>query len=126
MDGTKLEYGPLKLISGKQIKFRPPLGKDRINVMQVTKVGAEDAISGTLLVDTYIKAKCITEIDGKRELDDFKHLFDNWADEDVQYYSAVYNEMFGVSDDRQQKAKEEASFLLTGRTSSDGSSSATA
>lgn len=117
-------YGPLALPSGKNIKFRRPTGLDRFNVSQTAAIGHDEIVSGTMRQQNYLQAKVVTEVDGKPvDPTGFKVLFNNWDDLDIQYYQAVYTEMFGMSDARQADAKEKAAFLLSNLTSTDGSSS---
>ena len=119
----RIIYGPLELPSGKKVKFYAPLGSDRNNVLQMTQISAERALSDAMLVDDYLAAKCITEVDGKTSDGDYKRLFDDWTQKDISYYRAVYDEMFGLNGESRDKAKEAAAFLLKGSTSTDGSSS---
>lgn len=117
-------FGPLALPSGKTIKFRKPMGLDRANVSQMNSIGVDDVVGGSMRQQQYLMAKVITDIDGKpQDGTEYKNLFNTWEDVDVQYYQAVYNEMFGLSDERQADAKEKAAFLLKNSTSTDGSSS---
>lgn len=117
-------YGPLTLPSGKVIKFRRPKGLDRTNVTQQVQMDQSNFITGTMMIGMYVSAKVVTEVDGKATNPlDFKNLFNDWDDGDVQYYQFVYNEMFGMTEEKQADAKEKAAFLLTNSTSTDGSSS---
>ncbi|GMA59735.1 hypothetical protein NZD89_09325 [Alicyclobacillus fastidiosus] len=117
-------YGPLELPSGKKIKFRRPNGLDRFNVSQAASIGHDEIVTGTMRQQDYLRAKVITEVDGKAmDGTGYKTLFNTWDDLDIQYYQAVYTEMFGMSDQRQADAKEKAAFLLNNSTSTDGSSS---
>lgn len=106
-------YGPLELSSGKLIKFRAPKGIDRTNVLQMLKIDSDNAVSGAILLDEYVKAKCITEVDGAATAGDYKNLFNEWDEADINFYKAVCNEMFGNGQEMQDKAKEAARFLLT-------------
>ncbi|MFB5192795.1 hypothetical protein [Alicyclobacillus fastidiosus] len=120
----KVVYGPLELPSGKKIKFRRPTGLDRFNVSQTAAIKHDEIVSGTMRQQDYLRAKIITEVDGKPvDGTTYKTLFNDWDDLDIQYYQAVYTEMFGMSDARQEDAKEKAAFLLNNSTSTDGSSS---
>lgn len=110
-------YGPLELPSGKKIKFRAPVGKDRNNVLQMTQISADRALSDAMMVDDYLAAKCVTEVDGKQADGDYKHLFDSWSQKDILFYRAVFDEMFGLNEESRDKAKEAAAFLLKGQTS---------
>lgn len=116
-------YGPLPLPGGKVIKFRAPLGSDRTNVLQMTQISAERAISDAMLVDDYVAAKCITEVDGKPADGDYKHLTENWPQKDILYYRTVFDEMFGLTEDVRNQAKETAKNLLKGLTCTVGCSS---
>lgn len=120
-----ITYGPLELPSGKKIKFRAPLGRDRNNVLQMTQISADRALSDAMLVDDFLAAKCVTEVDGKPTDGDYKHLFDSWSQRDILFYRAVFDEMFGLNEESRNKAKEAAAFLLKGQTSTDGCSSPT-
>ena len=122
---NNMVYGPLQLPSGKQIKFRAPKGIDRTNVLQMMKIDSDSAVSGALLMDEYVKAKCVTEVDGKTTTGEYKTLFNDWMDSDIMFYKAVVNEMFGSGPEMQEKAKEAASFLLNPQTSTDGCSAPT-
>lgn len=118
-------YGPLELPSGKTIKFRKPMGLDRSNVAQMNAIGVDEVVSGSLRQQNHLMAKVITEVDGKTEDGTkFQTLFNTWEDVDIQYYQAVYTEMFGLSEQRQTDAKAKAAFLLKSSTSTDGSNSA--
>jgi len=104
-------YGPLELPSGKKITFRAPTGKDRLDVIRMLKVTQDNLFSTGLLIDQYLKAKVVLEIDGQKVADDYRHLFDDWPLEDVDFYSTVFNELFGSNEEMQEKAKEVARFL---------------
>jgi len=118
-------YGPLTLPSGKVVKFRRPTGLDRMNVTQMVPLNPDNIISGGLMIDTYLQAKMITEVDGTSvDPTGYKNLFSTWDDADVQYYQAVYSEMFAMTQEKMDDAKAKAAFLLGNTTSTDGSSSA--
>lgn len=110
-------FGPLELPSGKKIKFRSAQGVDRVNVISMLKMSPDNMGSVVFLVDGYVAAKCITEVDGNKTDGDYKRLYDNMPEADLQFYQAVYTEMFGFSDDKRSNAKEAARFLLSGQTS---------
>lgn len=110
-------FGPLTLPSGKQITFRTPVGGDRVNVLQMTKIGEDNLISGAVLIDHYVQARCVQTVDGQPVDGDYKRLFDNWDNADIQFYNLVFNEMFGLNEERQEMAKDAARFLLNGATS---------
>ncbi len=117
-------YGPLELPSGKKIKFRRAVGLDRSNVTQMVAIDQNNIVTGSLTIENYIQAKVITEIDGvPQDGTKFKTLFNDWDDGDVQYYQAVYTEMFGMTQEKMDDAKAKAAFLLANSTSTDGSSS---
>ncbi len=120
MDENKV-YGPLTLPSGKNIKFRAPKGIDRMNIMQMTKIDSENVVNGALLLDEYVKAKCVTEINGTPVTKSYKDVMSDWLDTDITFYKLVFEQLFGSSADLQQKAKEAAAFLLSGPTCSGGS-----
>jgi len=119
MDNNMI-YGPLTLPSGKKIKFRAPKGIDRINILQMTKIDEENVVSGALLLDEYVKAKCITEIDGIACEGDYKKIMNEWLDSDITFYKLVFEELFGKSQDMKDRAKAAAAFLLEGLTCSGG------
>ena len=117
MANDKQIFGPLELPSGKQVKFREPVGSDRVNVVQMLKIGMDNFGSGAVLVDGYVAVKCITEIDGNEVRDNYKNTYDSMKDEDLSFYQAVYTEMFGMNDDKKEQAKEAAKNLRSGQTS---------
>jgi hypothetical protein len=121
--GNNLVYGPLDLPSGKKVKFRAPFGSDRNNILQMTQISADRAVSDALLIDDYVAAKCITEVDGKPSDGDYKRTFDNWQQKDILFYRSVFDQMFGISDEDSNRAKDAAAFLLKGQTSTAGCSS---
>ncbi len=114
-------YGPLELPSGTKITFRAPVGADRNNVLQMTQISADRALSDAMMVDDYLAAKCITEVDGKATDGDYKKLFDTWTQKDILFFRSVFDEMFGMDEESRNKAKDAAAFLLKGRTSTGGS-----
>jgi hypothetical protein len=116
-------YGPLELPSGKKIKFRRPTGLDRANVTQAISISQDNLIGGTMKIQGYLAAKVVTEVDGQSPGANYKNLFNDWDDADVQYYQAIYTEMFSMTEEKQQDVKEKAAFLLANSTSTDGSSS---
>ncbi len=111
-------YGPLELPSGKVIKFRRPKGSDKVFVTKQVKM-TTDNISNLLLVSQYTAAKCIVEIDGAAPDVDYKRTLERMDGTDFDYYFYVYDEMFGMTDEKKDKAKEQASFLLENATSTD-------
>lgn len=116
-------FGPLELPSGHKIEFRRPLAGDRVNITQMMDMSPEKLTAAALLIDEYVALKCITKVDGKPTDGDYKHLATNWEDGDVTFYKLVFNEMFGVKEETQAKAKEAARFLLSGGTSTAGCNS---
>lgn len=110
-------YGPLELPSGRKIKFRAPAGKDRLDVIRMLRVTQDNLLGAGLLIDQYLKAKVVVEIDGQKVVEDYRYLFDSWPLEDVDFYSAVFNELFGGSQETQEKAREVARFLRDSLTS---------
>lgn len=120
---TEVIYGPLELPSGRKVKFRAPLGSDRTNVLQMTQISAERAISDAMLVDDYVAAKCITEVDGKATDGDYKRLTEKWPQRDILIFRAVFDEMFGMNEEARKQAKETAKNLLKGLTCTAGFSS---
>lgn len=117
-------YGPLELPSGKQIKFRRPVGMDRMNILNAMSISQEDAVKAGILLNAYLAAKVVTEVDGVAITDgNYKATFNDWDDSDIQYYQAVNNEMFGLTEAKMEDAKSKAAFLLNNSTSTDGSNS---
>ncbi|SDI49132.1 hypothetical protein [Paenibacillus naphthalenovorans] len=117
-------YGPLTLPSGKVITFRKPKGLDRANVLDIVPISDENVVGGTLHVEQALKAKCVVSVDGQPvDATSFLNLFNDWDDDDVQFYATVHTEMFGMTEEKRDKAKEAARFLLGNSTSTDGSSS---
>ena len=115
-------YGPLDLPSGTKIKFHAPLGSDRSNVLMMTQITAERAISDAMLIDDYVAAKCVAEVDGRNADSDYKNLFNNWPQQDILFYRAVFDQMFGMNEKNRARVQESADFLLKGQTCTDGSS----
>lgn len=111
-------YGPLKLPSGKEIKFRRPKGSDKVFVTKQTKM-TTDNISNIMLVSQYTAAKCIVEIDGAAPDVDYKRTVEKMDGSDFDYFFYVFDEMFGMTDEKKDKAKEQARFLLNNATSTD-------
>jgi hypothetical protein len=112
------EYGPLELPSGRKIHFKSPTGLDRVAVLKLTKVGPEEMLSGAMLFDYYMQAKCVTKIDDcPVPLGSYKNLLDAWETKDILFYQSVFNEMFSLTDEIQDKTKEIARFLLSGEIS---------
>ncbi|ADY55136.1 hypothetical protein Sgly_0779 [Syntrophobotulus glycolicus DSM 8271] len=105
-------FGPLTLPSGKEIKFREPLGIDRSSVMQFVNISEDNIINNALLIDEYVSAKCITEIDGAPTTGEYKTLFDNWKSSDILFYKRVYEKCVGIGTDLQEEADKAADFLL--------------
>lgn len=120
MDDNKV-FGPLELPSGKKIKFRAPKGIDRMNILQMTKIDSDNTVSGALILDEYVKAKCVKEVDDKAVTESYKTLMNDWLDSDITFYKLVFEQMFGKTEELQNKAKDAAAFLLGKPTSSDGS-----
>lgn len=111
-------YGPLELPSGKVIKFRRPKGSDKVFVTKQTKM-TTDNISNIMLVSQYTAAKCIVEIDGAAPDVDYKRTVEKMDGSDFDYFFYVFEEMFGMTDEKKDKAKEQARFLLNNATSTD-------
>lgn len=112
----KIVYGPLELPSGVVIKFREPVGNDRVNVVNMLKMGFDNIGSGSVLVDGYVAVKCIKEIDGEEIRKNYRDLYDEMKEEDLSFYHMVYGEMFGMNEEKKDKAKEAAKNLLSGLT----------
>lgn len=111
-------YGPLELPSGKEIKFRRPKGSDKVFVTKETRMSA-DNISNLLLVAQYTAAKCIVEIDGVKPDVDYKRTLEKMDGLDFDYYFSAFDEMFGMTENRRDEAREKARFLLENATSTD-------
>lgn len=109
-------FGPLELPSGKKIKFREPVGRDRVNVVQMLKMSMDNFGSGAVLVDGYVAVKCITEIDGAAVTDNYKNVYDTLPDGDLSFYQTVFAELFGMTEEKRDRAKEAAAFLRKGQT----------
>ena len=122
---AKQIFGPLELPSGKKIKFREPVGADRVSVVNLLKMGVDNIGSGAVLVDGYVAVKCITEIDSSPVQDTYKNTYAEFKDEDLIFYVAVFSEMFGMNDDKKEQAKDAAKNLRNGLTSTGSSASDT-
>ena len=72
------------------------------------------------MIDSYVKAKCITEIDGTPTDGNYKNLFDNWFETDVNFYTLICNKLFGNGKELEKKADDAVAFLLNSVTCSDG------
>lgn len=121
MDGQT--YGPLELPSGKKIKFRQDYGRDRANVIKAQKMTYDNIASASLLVEGLVATKCIIDIDGVMPpINQYKELYDVMPSADLDFYLAVRQEMFGMTEEKRTNAKEMASFLLNKQTSTDLSS----
>lgn len=105
-------YGPLELPSGKKVTFRAPKGIDRVNVISMQKITSDNMASATMMTDLYIAVKGIKSYDGKETDGNYMRLYDQMSSEDSDYYVFVWHEMFGLSEEKRNKAKEAASFLL--------------
>ena len=112
-------YGPLELPSGKKVKFRTPVGKDRVNVINMLKIDTDNFGSGVVLVDGYVAVKCITEIDGCSADKNYKDLYAEMSAEDLTFYQMVFSEVFGLNEEKKDQAKEAAKNLRQGLTSTD-------
>lgn len=113
-------FGPLELPSGKTITFRAPKGSDRVNIIAALKVSTDNLIGGTLLVDAYTAVKCVENYGGRDYDGDYRRFYDALPQEDADYYIAVFNEMFGMNEEKRDKAKDAARFLLAKPTCIDG------
>ena len=116
-------FGPLSLPSGKKVLFHEPLGIDKANVLQMVPINEDNVINGAMLVDEYVAAKCVVEVDGKQTTGEYKTLLDNWSLQDSSYYRRVFDKMFGLNKIDQEEADKAADFLLKSLTSTDGASS---
>ena len=114
-------FGPLELPSGRKVKFREPTGRDRVNVIQMAKMSMENVAGNSLLIDSYVAAKCLVEIDGKEPDPDYKRVYDMMPQADADFYQAVFTELFGMTDEKRASAKEAARFLRQTATSTAGS-----
>lgn len=91
-----------------------------MDVLRLVHVSQDNLLGAGILIDQYVKAKVVVEVDGKPASGDYLHLFDDWSLEDVNFYSAVYNELFGDTQAIQEKARETARFLRASLTSTAG------
>ncbi|TWH45894.1 hypothetical protein [Sporomusa sp. KB1] len=114
-------FGPLELPSGKTISFREGRGRDRANVIQAQKMTIDNMASATLLIDSILAVKCIVEENGVAVNGDYRSMFEDMSSSDLDYYMAVRQELFGMTEERKNKVKEAASFLLSKLTSTDSS-----
>lgn len=105
-------YGPLELPSGVKIKFREATGADRLNVLSVQQnVQGQNPMVMQFLSDAYISVKCITEIDGNKVQKNYKDLYEEFSESDLDYYEAIRSELFGITKDKRAELKEKADFL---------------
>lgn len=104
-------YGPLELPSGRKIVFRAPTGRDRWEVLRLLNVNQANLVGAALLIDQYLRAKVVVEVDGQKVQEDYRHLFDSWPLEDVDFYAAVWAALFGTDEERAERAREAARFL---------------
>jgi hypothetical protein len=116
-------FGPLELPSGKTISFREGRGRDRANVIQAQKMTIDNMASASLLMDSILAVKCIVEENGVAVNGDYRRMFEDMSSGDLDYYMAVRQELFGMTEERKNKAKEAASFLLKKLTSTASSKS---
>lgn len=119
-------YGPLTLPkSGKVIYFKEPLGSDRLDVLKQNQIGTDDVVSASTLVGIYLSARCITKVDDKDSVGDYKHIMDSWPNYDVDYYQALFNKMFTMDQAKLDELDNTADFLLknSGSTASSTSTS---
>ncbi|WCK55432.1 hypothetical protein PP175_05635 [Aneurinibacillus sp. Ricciae_BoGa-3] len=116
-------YGPLNLPSGMQVYFRRPTGLDRANVMDTIEINDEQFTKGSIQVENGIRAKCLVKVNGVDPDVNFKNVFNSWDDGDIQFYTEVFVQMFGMTEEKRASAKQAAAFLLNSSTSTDGSSS---
>ena len=104
------------LPSGCEVTFRSPFGADRVNVIQMLKMSLESIAGNTLMIDGYVAVKCITAYGGNPADGNYKALYDSLPQEDLDFYLAVFEELFGMSKDKRAEAKEAAAFLRKGQT----------
>lgn len=108
-------YGDLELPSGKKIKFREATGFDRLGVLSMqSSAKTQNLAVMQVLVDAYIAIKCIVEIDGEKVQKNYKDLYDELSESDLDFYSAVRSELFGVT---KNKVAEQVDFLRANATS---------
>ncbi|WP_299448198.1 hypothetical protein [uncultured Phascolarctobacterium sp.] len=107
----KIYYGPLELPSGTVIRFRRPTGMDKILVTKKAKMSA-DRLNDLVLIQQFVAAKCITEIDDKPAGPDYQSTFESMDGLDWDYYYSLFDEMFAITDERKDEIKEKARFLL--------------
>lgn len=109
MAKEEIVYGPLELPSGKVIKFREARGFDRLNVLSVQQnVQGQGALVTQVLSDSFISVKCITEIDGAPVQQNYKDLYDELSESDLDYYEGIRAELFGI---KKETVKKQADFL---------------
>lgn len=108
----KIIYGPLELPSGKIIKFREATGFDRVNVLSAQQNGGiKNPLVTQVVTDAYIAVKCITEIDGEAPQKNYKELYDDFTESDLDYYDSIRSQLFGLTKEKQEEIKDKADFL---------------
>lgn len=124
MAKEEIIYGPLELPSGMKIKFREAKGADRLNVLSVQQnVQGQNPVVLQVLSDAYIGVKCITEINGAAVQKNYKDLYEEFSEADLDYYDAMRTELFGITKEKRDAIKEKADFLRKSVTSTATSSS---
>lgn len=111
-------YGEVTLPSGKKIKFREAKGFDRLNVLSVQQnIQNQSPMVAQFLSDAYISVKCITEINGAAPQQNYKDLYEEFTESDLDYYEALRSELFGITKEKRDAIKEKADFLRKSVTS---------
>jgi hypothetical protein len=106
-------FGPVKLPSGKEIHFVEPLGSDRAQIMARAIAEGRQGEMLFMMNGYWLPAKCMVDANGKFVAEDFISAFNDWSDKDVQFYRAVFDELFGWNNEIATTAKAEAArFLL--------------
>lgn len=107
----KVYYGPVELSGGTTIKFRRPTGMDKILVTKKARLNT-DRLNDLVLIQQFVAAKCIVEINGASPGADYIAVMENMDGLDWDEYYMLYNEMFAVTEERTEELKEKARFLL--------------
>lgn len=112
MTTAEIIYGELELPSGKKIKFREAKGADRLNVLSVQQnIQGQNPIVLQVMSDAYIGIKCITEINGAPVQKNYKDLYEEFSEADLDYYESIRSELFSVTKEKREEIKSKADFL---------------
>jgi len=113
MPETKRQpIGPIKLPSGREVYCLEPLGSDRMAIMSRALAEGRQADMMFMMNGYWLPAKCLCDKDGKFTAPDYFTAFSDWPDRDVQFYRAVFDELFGWQIEDAQAAKEAAARFL--------------